>query len=166
MLRTRLFAQLITLGLLLALAACNRNSKPPRIGEPAPDFTVQDSDRKVTLSELHGQVVVLNFWATWCPPCVEEVPSLVRMQEQLKDKGVIVLGVSLDEDENAYRKFLKDYNVNFLTVRDVNQKSNALYGTFKFPETYIIDRNGAMRRKFIGEVNWTQPEIVDYLSKL
>ncbi|MBS1849755.1 MAG: TlpA family protein disulfide reductase [Acidobacteria bacterium] len=151
---------------MLALAACNRNSKPPRIGEPAPDFTVQDSDRKVTLSELHGQVVVLNFWATWCPPCVEEVPSLVRMQEQLKDKGVIVLGVSLDEDENAYRKFLKDYNVNFLTVRDVNQKSNALYGTFKFPETYIIDRNGAMRRKFIGEVNWTQPEIVDYLSKL
>jgi peroxiredoxin len=164
--RTNLVSQLLTLGLLLALTGCYANSKPPQIGTSAPDFTVQDSDRKVTLSQLHGQVVVLNFWATWCPPCVDEVPSLVRMQEQLKNKGVVVLGVSLDEDESAYLKFLKDYGVNFLTVRDVNQKSNNLYGTFKFPETYIIDRNGTIRRKFIGDVNWTQPEILDYLSKL
>lgn len=125
-----------------------------------------DADRSVTLSQFRGQVVVLNFWATWCPPCVEEMPSLVAMQQRLKAKGVTVIAVSVDVDENAYRQFLKDHGVNLLTVRDLNQKSNTLYGTFKFPETYVIDRSGVMRRKFIGAVNWTEPEITDFLSKL
>ena len=94
------------------------------------------------------------------------MPSLVQMQQRLKNKGVSVLAVSLDVDENAYHKFLKDYKVDLLTVRDPDQKSNNLYGTFKFPETYIIDRNGVMRRKFIGPVDWSQPEVVEFLSKL
>jgi cytochrome c biogenesis protein CcmG/thiol:disulfide interchange protein DsbE len=136
------------------------------VGATAPDFIVQDADRKVSLSQLRGQVVVLNFWATWCPPCVEEMPSLVQMQEKLKAKGVTVLAVSLDEDVDAYRKFLKTYKVNLLTVRDEQQQSNKLYGTVKFPETYIIDRQGVMRRKFIGAVDWLQPDIMDYLNKL
>jgi peroxiredoxin len=155
-----------TLALLLLLAGCYGGSRPPRIGSPAPDFTVKDSDRQVTLSQLRGQIVVLNFWATWCPPCVEEMPSLIAMQQRLKDKGVTVFGVSVDEDEGAYRRFLTEHGVNFLTVRDAKQVSNNLYGTFKFPETYIIDRNGIVRRKFIGPVNWTQPEVVDFLSRL
>ena len=104
----------------------------------APGFTVQDSDRSVTLSQFKGQVVVLNFWATWCPPCVEELPSLVQMQQRMKSRGVTVLAVSVDADENAYRRFLKDHNVNLLSVRDPDQKSAGLYGTFKFPETYIV----------------------------
>jgi len=120
----------------------------------------------VTLSQLRGQVVVLNFWATWCPPCVEETPSLLQMQQRLKDKGVTVLAVSVDADESAYRRFLKDHNVNLLTVRDVDQKSNNLYGTIRFPETYIIDRKGVVRRKFIGAVDWNSPEITDFLTKL
>jgi peroxiredoxin len=157
---------LIACLLLLALSGCYTGSRPPRIGSNAPDFTVQDAQNKVTLSQLRGQVVVLNFWATWCAPCVEEVPSLVAMQRRMKDKGVTVLAVSVDVDENAYRQFVKDHNVNLLTVRDPDQKSNALYGTSKFPETYIIDRNGVMRRKFIGAVDWTEPEITDFLSKL
>ncbi len=74
-----------------------------------------------------------------------------------------VLAVSVDVDENNYRRFLKDHSVNLLTVRDPDQKSNGLYGTFKFPETYIIDRNGVMRRKFIGAVDWTEPEVIDFL---
>lgn len=152
--------------LILALTGCYSGTRPPRIGNPAPDFTVQDDERKVTLSEHRGKIVVLNFWATWCPPCVEETPSLVRMQQQMKDKGVEVLAVSLDVDEGAYHKFLKDYKVDLLTVRDPNLKSSTLYGTFKYPETYIIDRNGILRRKFIGAVDWTSPEIADYLSKL
>ena len=109
---------------------------------------------------------MLNFWATWCAPCVEELPSLVEMQRRMKAKGVTVLAVSVDVDENAYRQFVKDHNVNLLTVHDPSGKSNQLYGTFKFPETYIIDRNGVMRRKFIGAVDWTDPEIADFLSKL
>ena len=132
----------------------------------APDFTVRDSERTVTLSQFKGQVVVLNFWATWCPPCIEEMPSLVQMQERMKSKGVTVLAVSVDVDENNYRRFLRDHNVNLLSVRDADQKSNELYGTFKFPETYVIDRKGIVRRKFIGAVDWTDPEVMDFLGKL
>ena len=127
---------------------------------------MQDSDHSVTLSQFRGQVVVLNFWATWCPPCVEETPSLVRMQARLKDKGVVVLGVSIDDDNTAYHKFLKQYNVNMVTVRDEAKKAATLYGTFGWPESYVIDRNGVIRRKFIGPVDWTSPEVTEYLSKL
>ena len=136
------------------------------IGNAAPQFAVEDSDRRISLGDFKGKIVVLNFWATWCPPCVDEMPSLVRMQQLMRDKGVTVLAVSVDADSGSYHKFLKDHNVNLLTVRDPDQKSNNLYGTFKFPETYIIDRNGVVRRKFIGPVDWNQPDILDYLSKL
>jgi cytochrome c biogenesis protein CcmG/thiol:disulfide interchange protein DsbE len=152
--------------LTLIFAGCYSGTRPPRIGTVAPDFTVQDSGNQVTLSQLRGKIVVLNFWATWCAPCVEEVPSLVQLQQKMRTKGVIVLAVSVDEDGSAYRDFLQKHNVDLLTIRDATQKSNALYGTFKFPETYIIDRNGTMRRKFIGAVDWSEPEIVDFLSKL
>lgn len=156
---------------ILVLAAtllngCYSGSRPPRIGEAAPDFSIQDTSRAVALHDFRGKVVVLNFWATWCPPCVEEMPSLVQMQSRLKDKGVTVLAVSVDVDETAYKKFLKDHGVDLLAVRDPNQKSNALYGTFKFPETYVIDRDGKVRRKFIGAIDWNQPEIVSYLSRM
>ena len=152
--------------LTVLLAGCYSGSRPPHIGSNAPDFTVQDSDRKITLSELRGKVVVLNFWATWCAPCVEELPSLVNLQQKMRNKGITVLAVSVDQDESLYRRFVQDHNVNLLTVRDANQKSNNLYGTVKFPESYIIDRNGVMRRKFIGPVDWATPEVVDFLSKL
>jgi len=152
--------------ILLALSGCYSGSRPPRIGTVAPDFTVKDSDRMVTLGQFKGQVVVLNFWATWCPPCIEEMPSLVRMQQHMQAKGVTVLAVSVDADESSYKRFLRDHGVNLLTVRDPDQKSNSLYGTSKFPETYIIDRNGVMRRKFIGAVDWTEPEIIDFLGRL
>jgi len=159
-------AALLTIGLLAALIGCYGGNRPGRIGSNAPDFTVQDSDHTVTLSHFRGQVVVLNFWATWCPPCVEETPSLVRMQARLKDKGVVVLGVSIDDDNAAYHKFLKQYNVNMVTVRDEAKKAATLYGTFGWPESYVIDRNGVIRRKFIGPVDWTSPEVTEYLSRL
>ncbi|MGO9165986.1 MAG: TlpA family protein disulfide reductase [Candidatus Sulfotelmatobacter sp.] len=152
--------------ILLALSGCYSGSRPPRIGSTAPDFTVRDDERTVTLSQLKGQVVVLNFWATWCPPCIEEMPSLVQMQQRMKLKGVTVLAVSVDVDESNYRRFLQDHNVNLLSVRDANQKSSALYGSFKFPETYVIDRGGIVRRKFIGAVDWTEPDVIEYLGKL
>jgi thiol-disulfide isomerase/thioredoxin len=120
----------------------------------------------VKLSDFRGQVVVLNFWATWCPPCVEETPSLVQMQQRLKDKGIIVLGVSEDVDEGAYHRFLKAYNMNLVTVRDPAAKTKGLYGTVMIPETYVIDRKGVLRRKFVSAVDWNTPEIVDFLTKL
>ena len=84
----------------------------------------------------------------------------------MKDKGVVVLAVSIDADDAAYHKFFKDYSVNMITVRDEARKASNLYGTFGWPESYIIDRQGVIRRKFIGAVDWTSPEITDYLSKL
>jgi peroxiredoxin len=158
---------LVVVGLiLLGLSACYSGSRPARIGTAAPDFTVHDAEHTVSLSQFKGQVVVLNFWATWCPPCIEEMPSLVQMQQRMRSKGVTVLAVSVDVDDGNYRRFLKDHNVNLLSVRDADQKSNNLYGTFKFPETYVIDRNGLVRRKFIGAVDWTEPDVIDYLGKL
>jgi cytochrome c biogenesis protein CcmG, thiol:disulfide interchange protein DsbE len=144
--------------------ACN-GGRPPRIGETAPDFTISDGSRTVTLSQLRGKPVLLNFWASWCAPCVEEMPSLVQLQKQLGDKAT-VLAVSVDSDDKAYQQFVRDHNIDLLTVRDPKQISNSLYATFKFPETYVIDKNGKIVRKFIGAVDWTNPEIVDYLNKL
>lgn len=157
----------LTTGLLtLLLTSCYSGSRPAHIGSPAPDFTIQDSEHKVTLSDFRGQVVVLNFWASWCPPCVEETPSLVQLQNRMKDKGVRVVGVSWDEDSGAYHDFLKAHQIDFLTVRDAAERTGSLYGTIKIPETYIIDRKGIVRRKFVSSVDWNEPEIVDFLSKL
>jgi len=164
--RPRLIARLLAIGFACFLAGCYGGSHPARIGSNAPDFTLQDSDHTVSLRQFRGQVVVLNFWATWCPPCVEEMPSMVKMQALLKNKGVVVLAVSIDADDTAYHKFLKEYNVNMVTVRDEAKRASSLYGTFGWPETYVIDRKGLIRRKFIGPVDWTSPEVTDYLSKL
>ena len=146
------------------LAACNSGSHPPRIGSAAPEFTIPDGTRSVSLAQFRGRPVVLNFWATWCPPCIQEMPSLVALQKELGDK-VTILAVSEDDDDGAYKQFVKDHNVDLLTVRDT-KRSNELYGTFKYPETFVIDKDGKIVRKFIGAQEWTSPEIVDYLKKL
>ena len=163
---SRYLRALAGLLLLLALSGCYSGSRPPRIGAKAPDFTVQDADRTVNLSQYRGQVVLLNFWATWCPPCVEEMPSLVRMQKMMKDRGITVVAVSIDVDDKAYHQFLKEHGIDLITVRDPEQKTPGLYGTHGWPETYVIDRNGVIRRKFIGAVDWTERDITEFLTKL
>ncbi len=156
---------LILLTAAVFLSGCQRGPRPALVNSPAPEFALKDADRAVSLRELRGKIVVLNFWATWCPPCVEEMPSLVAMQQSMSGR-VTVLAVSVDLNEDAYRRFLRDHNINLLTVRDPDQKANQLYGTVRFPETYVIDAGGVLRRKFIGPVEWTHPEILDYLGKL
>ena len=152
--------------LLLALVGCYDNSRPTHIGSAAPDFVVEDGAHKVALHDFRGQVVVLNFFASWCAPCIEETPSLVAMSQKMKDKGVTVLGVSVDVDASAYNNFLKEHRVDFPTVRDPAEKSSGLYGTTGWPETFIIDRQGVLRRKFVGPVDWNDPDIVQYLTSL
>ncbi len=156
----------VVVSLLAVTVACYRGSRPPRIGSNAPNFTIKDSDHSVTLSQFRGNIVLLNFWASWCPPCVEETPSLVEMQDRLRQKGVIVVAVSIDVDEAAYHRFLKAYKVNMVTVREPSQKTAELYGTHGWPETYIIDRTGVIRRKFVGPVDWNSPEVTQFLSRL
>ncbi len=116
---------------VLLLAACNSGSHPPRIGNAAPEFTVTDSQRTVSLNQFHGKPVVLNFWATWCPPCVQEMPSLVQLQKQLGDK-VTILAVSEDDDDSAYKQFVRDHNVDLLTVRDTRQKATSCMAPSSF----------------------------------
>ena len=156
----------LALSVCLLATGCYTGSRPQHVGSAAKDFSLQDSDRRVNLNQFRGQVLVLNFWATWCAPCLEELPSLMSMQDRLRGRGVIVLGVSIDVDQDAYHRFLKQRAVNFLTVRDPEQKVAAMYGTSGWPETYIIDRQGVMRRKFIGAVDWNSQEVVQFLSKL
>jgi len=149
---------------LLCTAGCNRGEIPGNIGNPAPAFTVTDGVNTVELSKLRGRVVILNLWATWCPPCIEELPSLLQMHRELPD--IAIVAVSEDEDDSVYRKFLAQHRIDLMTVRDPSQRVNRLYGTVQIPETYVIDREGVLRRKFVSAQDWTDPEILKYLRSL
>ena len=151
------------LGLLLT-AGCDRGQHPGQIGSVAPPFAVSDGSQSADLSKLRGKVVVLNFWATWCAPCIEELPSLMDLQHRMPE--VAVVAISTDEDTAAYKRFLSEHNIELRTINDSAQLVNPMYGTFRYPETYVIDRKGVLRRKFIGPQPWTSPEIMEYLAKL
>lgn len=154
----------ILIAFLLLTAGCDRGSHPRQMGRLAPDFTVTDSSRSVHLADYRGRVVVLNFWATWCVPCIAELPSLMDMQRQLP--GVQVLAVSVDQDPQAYREYLIQHKITLQTVNDAAHRSADLFGTYRWPETYIIDQHGVIRRKFIGAQDWTSPEVLEYLRRL
>jgi cytochrome c biogenesis protein CcmG, thiol:disulfide interchange protein DsbE len=154
----------VVLSSLLFAAGCDRGDHPNQVGRPAPEFTVVEGSRNLHLKDYRGKVVILNFWASWCPPCVEEIPSLNQLQRRMPQ--LVVLGVDVDEDPAAYRQFLTEHQIDFTTIRDAQRRTNVLYGTFRFPESYVIDRDGRIRRKFISAQDWTSPEILDYLSHL
>ena len=156
------------LALTLALVGVVASTLRDRVvvaGDSAPGFDVTtDTGRKISLDNFGGKVLVLNFWATWCPPCISELPSLNAMAQELKGSGVVVLGVSVDKDEAAYQRFLKKVKLNFETSRNPSGEIPADYGTFKYPETYIIDTNGKVLEKFIADRNWMEPEILNRLK--
>ena len=118
------------------------------------------------LSDLHGKVVVLNFWASWCAACIEETPALNQLQKYIEPRNALVLGVSWDEDPDAYERFLKDKGINFPTFRDPSRKIGLEYGTPVIPDTYIIDRHGKIARKFYGPQQWDSPEMLAYFDAI
>ena len=137
------------------------------VGDRAPSFELaDDSGSGARLEDYRGKYVLLNFWATWCAPCVQEVPSLNTLQEQFKENGLVVLGISVDENKDAYDQFLTSFNVTFPTVRDPEMAVASRYGTSMYPESYLIDRDGQVVRKYIGPENWMSPEIVNYFHSL
>jgi cytochrome c biogenesis protein CcmG/thiol:disulfide interchange protein DsbE len=154
--------------LLLAFAATlmqSLNDHVAKEGESAPSFTLKtDGGRTISPADFGGKVLVLNFWATWCTPCVEEIPSLDNLQRRFAGQGLVVMGVSIDDDPEAYRAFLDRYKVTFQTVR--NHKINADYGTLQVPETYIIDRNGRIVKKIVGKENWNDESVMSYVQSL
>ncbi|SPE40232.1 Redoxin domain protein [Candidatus Sulfopaludibacter sp. SbA3] len=134
-------------------------------GDSAPSFSIAaDNGHAVTLPNFGGKILVLNFWASWCGPCAQETPSLSALAQQFADKGVVVLGVSVDKDPKAYQNFLQKFKPAFLTARELNLHED--FGTFMYPETYIIDANGKVLRKFDEPVDFGQPAITEYFNSL
>lgn len=152
------------LGLLVLAVADAIRYDVVKVGDKAPNFSIHtDNGLTVSRSNFGGKLLVLNFWATWCPPCIDEIPSLNEFQERLKDAGVVVLGISVDEDEAVYAKFLRDHGVTFLTARDPGAEIPASYGTFRYPETYIINANGTVLQKIVGPTQWTDEGMIRYV---
>jgi cytochrome c biogenesis protein CcmG, thiol:disulfide interchange protein DsbE len=155
----------LVLSLALATAGCNRGGYPDQVGTPAPNFTIHDGTQTVSLNQYRGKVVVLNFWASWCTYCAAEWPSLEQLQQQFPN--LVVLAVAFDSDPSDYTQYVADYHLHNMTVvLDRTDRSNLAFGTTRPPETYIIDRKGMIRRKFIGAQDWNTPEIQDYLRSL
>jgi len=120
--------------------------------KPAPSFTLQDLNGKtVSLSDFKGKVVVLDFWATWCPPCVKEIPHFIELYEQYKDKGFAIVGISLDrEGISVVKSFVRKYRVNYPILMTDGQVDKAYGGIPSIPTTFVIDSAGNIRQKYVG----------------
>jgi cytochrome c biogenesis protein CcmG/thiol:disulfide interchange protein DsbE len=156
-------------GLLVLFAHPDyRQGEPSLRGSTPKDFPLTLDGKSAHLSDFHGKVVLLNFWASWCQPCIEEAPSLNALQRRIAPLGGTVLGVNVgvDDEEDAYEKFLTTYNIDFPTYRDATKLLAASYGTTAYPETYVIDRKGRLDRKIVGPQDWTSPEMMTYLDSL
>ena len=130
----------------------------------APTFTLNDGERTVRLTDYRGKVVLLNIWWSNCGPCIQETPALVALHHERPD--VEILGVSIDQDARSYHRFLERFQVDYTTVLDPKQRVAKMYGADGWPETYIIDRKGIIRRKVVGDPDWSDPEMRAYLQGL
>jgi peroxiredoxin len=137
-------------------------------GDRAPEFTLSSLDGKqVSLSDHRGKVVMVHFWATWCPPCVEEMPTLEKLYRGAAGKDIVMLAVSVDEGgAAAVGSFMERNKLSLPVLLDPGHSVSRLYGTFKFPETYIIDRNGVVKSKVIGSRDWSNPAVIKVLQDI
>ena len=157
------------LALFLALpfalvTACNRGSHPAQLDIAAPDFTVSDGTNSIHLANYRGQVVLVNFWWSECAPCLEELPSLIQLHHDMPN--LVILAISIDDDPASYSAFISRHHVDLITIRDPSESVPKLFNTDMWPETYAIDRNGVIRRKFVGAQDWSSPEVRSFLKSL
>jgi len=148
-----------------------RHGEATIAGTRAENFALELNGKPAHLSDFRGKVVVLNFWATWCPPCIEETPELNQLQKYIASRNGVVLGVAADEDPAIYEQFLREHGVVFPTYRDPGTTNNhspiaATYGTSMYPETYIIGRDGKIERKIIGFQEWDSPQMRAYFDSI
>jgi peroxiredoxin len=133
----------------------------------APDFTLKDvQGRSVSLASHKGKVVLINFWATWCPPCKAEMPSMNKLYNEMKSRGFEVISISTDNSLSAVKDFLAKNRLDFLVLFDENRTVARQYHVFSMPTTFLIDRNGMIVDKFSGEEDWTDPDIRKKIEKL
>ena len=158
-------------GLLLLVAGYSAQAgeslTPLPGGKPAPDFELVDTDGKLhRLSDYRGNTVILNFWATWCPPCREEIPSMNRAWRQLAEEDVVMLAVNMGEDEDTIFVFTADYPAEFPLLLDRDGSVIAQWPVKGLPTTYIIAPDGSIAYRAIGGRNWDDSDIMDILRAL
>ena len=170
---TLIFLLIVGIGIIVLLQAKDDSislTGQARLGKgaKAPDFTLPSLDGKmVRLADQKGKVVFLNIWATWCPPCVDEMPSMEKLYQQLKDEDFAILAVSIDKQgAEAVGPFIKKHNLNFTALIDTKESLKYEYQTTGIPETFIIDRNGIIVEKVIGPRDWAAPDVVKYFRDL
>ena len=157
---------LVVLCFSLFIVSCGQQPKVAKVGEPAPDFTLVDITGKTwTLSELKGQVVFVNFWATWCPPCREEMPSMQNLYSMLPKDKFKMLAILNNDDPKMADFFAKKFNITIPILDDQKNNVGPQYGLTGVPETFIIDKEGVLREKFIGPAKWDSPGVVQMLMK-
>jgi thiol-disulfide isomerase/thioredoxin len=154
--------------LLLAVTGCRNEAPVPHEGASAPDFNLESiSGNKVRMSEMRGKVVLLNFWASWCSPCREEIPSLISLNAALTGKNFQLLAVAIDEGgRDAVMQFFSRTRVSLPTLFDPGGLAGRRYGIRGVPETFVIDKHGIIRKKVVGPIDWTDPEMIGYINKL
>lgn len=137
-----------------------------KINTPAPDFTLRDlHGDKVSLSNFRGKVVVLNFWSTTCGPCLAEIPSLVTLQREFRNQGLVVLGIALDPSEKPVQESVAKLRIDYTNLMDSNKDVYFdSYGLFGQPISIIVDRKGMVREKIIGGLEWTSPQVKNKLQ--
>jgi len=137
-------------------------------GLPAPNFSLPDLDGKmVSLSDYRGKVVLLNIWATWCPPCVEEMPSMEKLYQELQGEGLEILAVSIDESgAQDVLPFMQKHKLSFPALTDTKGTIKGLYQIAGVPESFIIDKDGILVEKVIGPRDWAIPEAIGFFRNL
>ncbi|KAF0218609.1 MAG: alkyl hydroperoxide reductase/Thiol specific antioxidant/Mal [Geobacteraceae bacterium] len=152
--------------LMFAVCSCAKEQAPPKEGGIAPDFKLKNiAGEEVRLADLRGKVVFLNFWATWCPPCREEIPSMVRLNTAMAGKPFQMLAVSIDEGgKEAVESYFKQAGVTLPALLDPQQATGKRYGITGVPETFIVDKKGVILKKIIGPMDWSDPAVVKYLD--
>jgi len=151
--------------LALFITACGE--KPvATVGNPAPDFDTLDLDGKVwSLSKLKGKVVFVNFWATWCSPCREEMPSMQRLYTKLPKDKFEMIALFNNDKKPAVRNFVSQLGLTFPILSDEHNFAGTKYGLTGLPETFIVDKQGVIREKIIGPAKWDSPENVEMLMR-
>jgi len=153
-------------GMFLMDRAPGNKARAITSGDRAPEFRLKTIEGgSVSLADFRGKVVMVHFWATWCPPCVEEIPTLDRLYRSLMGKDFMMLAVSEDEGgEGGVASFIRQNRLNLPVLLDTGSEVARLYGTYKLPETYIVDRQGVVRYKAIGPRDWTDPSSIQILQ--